>query len=324
MESGSESERNSVHDSTVETFELKSSSSSEIGTGAVHYRCVLCDYETSDPAANDLGSVRGNTQRFLGDVFPLWRCPKCQTIHSVSNVDIADIYKDYPLNTARRLDMYARGTLNNLLRRLVKNGLKKTDRVLDFGCGNGVSLRFYAEKGYSNVVGYDPYVSDYDTLDPANGFDWVVSNDVIEHCNDPYGMMRECIDLLKPDGVLYVGTADSEGVESMRDLEQHIMRLHQPFHRVIMTQSGLLSLGQRLGLELVTAYTRSYMDTLRPFVNYRFLDEFNKALGHNLDAAFDPAAGQLVVTQPRLLFFGLFGYFFPSAREPAVLWRKPG
>ena len=61
-----------------------------------------------------------------------------------------------------------------------------------------------------------------------------------------------------------------------------------------------------------------------PFANYRFLDELNKAVGHNLDAALDPAVARVVIRRPRLWFYAFFGYFSPSAYEPAVILRKQG
>jgi hypothetical protein len=64
------------------------------------------------------------------------------------------------------------------------------------------------------------------------------------------------------------------------------------------------------------------MDTLMPFANYRFLDEFNKALGHNMDLALDPSASKVVLRKPALFFYAFFGYFCPSAYEPAVVLRK--
>jgi SAM-dependent methyltransferase len=286
-------------------------------------KCVICGYATSDPAPGDLGTVRGNTQRFQSVIFQLWCCPKCQTIYSLDEVDLQDIYRDYPLNR-RRLDIFARGTLHHLLQRLLAGGLQVTDRILDFGCGgNGVFLQYLKRRGYQNVVGYDPFVPEFAGSPQASApYDCVVANDVIEHCDDPRALLQECLALTKPSGLLYVGTADSEGVQNMADLEQHIMRLHQPFHRVIITQKTLLALGDELGLERMATYRRSYMDTLMPFSNYRFLDEFNKALGHNLDLALDPAAGRVVLRRPSLFFYAVFGYFFPSAYEPAALWRK--
>jgi len=288
------------------------------------YRCVLCGYETAHPAPTELGHARGNTRRFRGTQFTLWKCPRCATIHSVDPVDLADIYGDYPLNSGRRLDMFARGTLANLLGRVEAAGLHKGDTVLDYGCGNGVAIAFLRDRGYSSVAGFDPFVAEYARLPEGSGeYGCVIANDVLEHVEDPRATLRACLELVRPGGLLYVGTADSQGVRSMADLEPHLMRLHQPFHRVIMTQEGLLGLGRELGLDLVRSWRRSYMDTLRPFVNYRFLDEFNRALGHEMDLAFDPAAGKILMRKPSLFLYAFFGYFFPSAAEPAALWRRP-
>ena len=288
-------------------------------------QCLVCNYTSTDTAPGEHGRVRGNTERFAQDTFALWKCPQCNAIHNVEPVDMADIYSDYPLNSDRTLDVFARGTFRNLLRRLTSHGLQKHHSIIDYGCGNGVYLEFLKGQGYTNLSGYDPYVEQFADLPaiPTGGFDCVIANDVIEHVESPRQMMRDCLELVKPGGLLYIGTADSEDVKDMSDLEPHIMRLHQPFHRVILTQQGLLDLGHELDLSLVQTLRRSYMDTLMPFSNYRFLDEFNKAHGHILDAALAPDAAGIVARKPWLLFYALFGYFMPSAMEPSVLWRRP-
>jgi hypothetical protein len=109
----------------------------------------------------------------------------------------------------------------------------------------------------------------------------------------------------------------------MKNLEPHLMRLHLPFHRTLLTQAGLHGLCRGLDLEILHAWRRSYMDTWRPFSNYRFLDEFNRALGHVMDRAFEPGAGRVLLLKPRLLLIAFFGYLFPSAYEPAVAARRP-
>lgn len=284
------------------------------------YSCKICGYATDSPGPRDVGEARGNTERFRGTRFRLWKCPKCLSIHGVDPVDFRDIYSDYPLSK-RRLDVFARGTLKSLLGRLERAGLSRTHSILDYGSGHGIFIEYLRQRGYADVIGYDPYVPAFAER-PSGQFDCVVANDVIEHVPDPRATVKECSELVRPGGLLYLGTADSEPVE-MGDLEPHLMRLHQPFHRVIVTERTLHELGAETGFTLVRAYRRSYMDTLMPFSNYRFLDEFNKALGHDLDRAFDPDAGKIVLAKPGLLFYALFGYFFPSAYEPAILLRKP-
>ncbi len=285
--------------------------------------CAICGYHTERPAPHELGTVRGNTPRFMEQEFTIWKCPRCGSLHSLGTVDYADIYHDYPLNQ-RRLDIFARGTLRNLRRRLEKGGLRKTDRILDYGCGNGVLLQYLADCGYTHLTGYDPYVPQYSTLPAANdGFDAVILNDTLEHTHDPRGLFAEVLALVRPGGLFYAGTADSDGVTDMSDLDPHIMRLHQPYHRVIFNQQALLELGREHGLETIQSWRRSYMDTAWPFASYRFLDEFNAALGHDMARALDPSAGKIMLSHPGLWFWALFGYVFPSAYEPAALWRKP-
>src|SRR5437773_2730019 len=105
------------------------------------FNCQICGHQTSHPNKNELGSARGNTARFLSTVFKLWQCPSCKTIYATDSVQLEEIYKDYPLNK-RQLDIFARGTLGNLLRRLERAGLQKHDSVLDYGCGNGIFIHF--------------------------------------------------------------------------------------------------------------------------------------------------------------------------------------
>jgi SAM-dependent methyltransferase len=222
------------------------------------------------------------------------------------------------------MDAFAVATLRNLLSRLEQHGLRKEHRILDYGCGNGLFVTFLRERGYEQVEGFDPYVPAFETC-PArlHGFDWIVANDVIEHCDEPKGLLERCHSLLRTGGHLYVGMPDADGVTSMRDLDRHVTRLHQPFHRVIMSQRTLNGLADRVGLHLQRTYRRSYMDTLRPFANYRFLDELCRAVDHDMDQALNPlSSARAFVTHPRLWLFAVGGYFFPTAMEPASIWTK--
>jgi 2-polyprenyl-3-methyl-5-hydroxy-6-metoxy-1,4-benzoquinol methylase len=212
--------------------------------------------------------------------------------------------------------------LKNLLRRLRRAGLKEGDSILDYGCGNGIFVDFLPRNGFPKAIGYDPYVETF-SHPPLEGarFDCIVVNDAIEHVDDVRAVLRECRQRLSPGGMLYIGTVESDGLD-MQNLEPHRMKLHQPFHRVFLKESVLHSLCREHEFEIVTTYKRSYLDTLTPFANYRFLDELSKALNHNMDHMLDPAkASKAFLKTPRLLFYGLFGYFFPTAFEPAVVLR---
>lgn len=283
-------------------------------------KCQICHRNQSTADKYSLGQARGNTRRFMKKAFDLWKCANCQSLHSLSNVDFADLYADYPLNK-RKLDVFARGTLGNLIRRLNREGINKDHSILDYGCGNGLLMALLQEKGHERAVGFDPYVHPY-TKKPQELFDCVVANDIIEHVADIRKTIKDAAALVKPGGLLYIGTADSDGVE-MDNLEPHIMRLHQPYHRTILNEPTLHALALETGFKLVRSYRKSYMDTLQPFANYRFLDEMSKALDHNMDAMLNPKeSARAVLMHPSLILFGLVGYFAPTAYEPAVILRR--
>jgi SAM-dependent methyltransferase len=284
--------------------------------------CRICEHHTLDPRPEDLGQVRGNTARFKNRFFTLWRCPECRSIANIEPVDYKDIYRDYPM-LKQRLDFFARATFKNLLRRLTQAGLKPGQSVLDIGCGVGVFVEWLKTQGFNDVTGFDPLVPRFASDPVGQQFDCVVANDVLEHVENPRAFLKDAAARVKPGGLLYIGTADAGGVRDMSDLTHHAVRLHQPFHRIIVTAETLDLLTGELGFIPTGQYRRSYLDTRRPFCNYRALDELSRALGYDMDRCFDPAQASQAFANPRVLFFGLFGYYFPSADEPAVILRKP-
>jgi SAM-dependent methyltransferase len=233
-------------------------------------------------------------------------------------VDFRDIYADYPLNH-RPMDFFARVTLAGLLRRLKRRGLRRTQRILDYGCGNGLFVQFLRARGY-RVEGFDPFLPGWEDRPAVQGpFDWVVANDVIEHAADPRALLRDAARRLAPGGKLYVGLPDPDGVRNMTDLADEAMRLHQPFHRVMIPLDRLVRLAGEEGLATLVTDRRSYLDTPWPFANYRFLNALSRAVGHVMEDMFRARPTVLA----RLILPGLFGYIFPIAEEPSAIFCKP-
>lgn len=282
--------------------------------------CAICDLEINNQEKFEVGVARGTTERFHNCNYRLWRCPNCETIQSEDQVDYADLYNGYPLND-RRMDFVAFLTNAKVVWRLWKAGFRRHHSLLDFGCGNGAFVQTAKKLGYAQVRGFDPYVSAYADEPTGKKFDWVVMNDVIEHTEKVREVLKNAGEFVKDGGYLYVGTPDVAEVE-MNKLERHAMKLHQPFHRVILSREMLKRLGKVGGFQPTKEWNRSYIDTLVPFVNYRFIEEVWRSVGNVMDRALDPAVGRKVLTSPRLLFFGFFGYFFASVQDRAVLFRK--
>jgi SAM-dependent methyltransferase len=283
-----------------------------------HTRCNLCECPGTLADATDVARVACNVRHFKDDVFTLWRCRNCGTIHCAEEVDLAHYYAHYPLKK-QKLDFHERAGFRNRLKFLQKLGLKRGDRILDYGCGPGLFVKFLRDCGYDRAAGYDPFetaFSDAKVLqDPA---DVLVNYDVIEHDDDPRAFLKRVAALVKPGGLLAIGTPNAENVSLARAANP---ALHAPYHRHILTSRTLLALGRELDLEPQRVQMRSYFDTLIPTVNSRFMWSYLEKCGQ-LDAAFEPPRTGLVLTSPSLIFNAFFGYFAPVGDNMIVSFRK--
>src|SRR5262245_45143649 len=93
----------------------------------------------------------------------------------------------------------------------------KEVRILDYGCGSGRYVYDLLDAGYSHTTGYDvvDYLALRDAADrtrfyiepdshvpvPDATFDFVFSNQVLEHVLDQPTVFREIVRILKPGGV---------------------------------------------------------------------------------------------------------------------------
>ena len=109
------------------------------------------------------------------------------------------------------------------IRRLL--GAKDTYRLLDVGCSNGAFVSFANSLGIS-AEGVDPsekavengrrrglkihcgYLQELGF--ERHGFDAITMYEVIEHIDEPKALLRECHRILKPGGVLLVGTGNTD------------------------------------------------------------------------------------------------------------------
>jgi len=146
----------------------------------------------------------------------MWRCKGCGSIHCHEEVDLPQYYADYPLKK-QKLTFSERVGYGNRAQLLQRQGVGPDSSILDYGCGAGLFVNFLREKGYTDVYGYDPFVSRYSDLETLQRtYDAVVSYDVIEHYDDPREFMRAVSPLIRPGGVLAVGTPNADKVSIAR------------------------------------------------------------------------------------------------------------
>ena len=129
--------------------------------------------------------------------------------------------------------------------------------VLDFACGMGLILVEFMNKGY-NVIGIDKSKAfrDFHTEngifsvpslveinDKKNYFDLIILKDILEHLDDPVGLLEEVVTYLKPSGFLYVRVPNRYAYPfelGAVDTKSHINHFTPSELQNILKKSGLL------------------------------------------------------------------------------------
>lgn len=137
--------------------------------------------------------------------------------------------------------------------------LRGTDRprVLDFGCGYGGFL------SACSLYGFDAYgvdrsqarrdnnaaikvFAEIDDVTEAAPFHALTLFEVLEHLDDPHGVMLRLRDLLPTGGILVLETPDCSGVRTIATRDDYA-KIHPLEHINGFTPQTLRSFAQRLG-----------------------------------------------------------------------------
>jgi 2-polyprenyl-3-methyl-5-hydroxy-6-metoxy-1,4-benzoquinol methylase len=281
-------------------------------------QCNLCKCPGAWTEAAEVRKVACNVRQFRDHVFTLWRCAGCGSLHCLEDADLPLYYEEYPLKK-QKLTFSERIGYGNRLKLMERQGAGRADRVLDYGCGAGLYVNFLRRKGYTSVFGYDPFVPAYagpGTLQAQ--YDAVVSYDVIEHEDNPGEFVRRLRRLVRPGGLLIIGTPNADHVSTARGGDPN---LHVPYHRHILSERVLLALAREHGMEAVHIYRRSFYDSLIPTVNSRFMWRYISRTGGFLDAAVEPPDVSLVLRSPEMVLLAFGGYFWPRHDNILVTFR---
>lgn len=138
---------------------------------------------------------------------------------------------------------------------------RRSDRVLDIGCGSGDFLRTLSAAGFQKLLGADPYIAD-DIRHPdgvkvlkreASGvdgpFELVMMHHSLEHAWDQRGTARELYRLLAPGGhcIIRIPTIDCWAWEEYgRDWVQ----LDAPRHFYLHSRASITRLLESAGLKV--------------------------------------------------------------------------
>ena len=128
-------------------------------------------------------------------------------------------------------------------------------RMLDVGCGTGPLLRYASGRGWKDLYGLE-ISSDaakiarknenttifettiMDNVLVSETFDLIVFWDILEHLNDLEGTLSKAYDLLKPRGMIFIGTLNQQGI-SLRLKGKSAYVVHPPEHLLYYSSAGL-------------------------------------------------------------------------------------
>jgi 2-polyprenyl-3-methyl-5-hydroxy-6-metoxy-1,4-benzoquinol methylase len=291
------------------------------GFMASGYRvCTLCAGAGGFHEATDRASIASNVRAHAAHRSTVWRCRHCGSLHALEPIDAPAWYAGYPLQR-QRLDFFAQRMYASRLGMLHRQGLGRTEEILDYGCGNGAFVRFLRSRGY-DAQGYDPYCAPWDDASRLRRtYDVVTCQDVIEHADDPLAFLDALAARVRPGGLLALGTPDGAALDLGSTLDA-AGQLHQPYHRHLIAAAQLERMVAARGFEVLALVPRWYVDTWIPFCNSAFLVRYWEATGGSVDASFEPLRLGLVLRSPRLLAHGLFGRVRPPRKDVVLFARR--
>lgn len=266
--------------------------------------------------------IPSNVRRWKEEIFKYWRCPNCQSYHISHQPDLDKYYQDYPF-ARQKLDFFTKKIFKNYFLQLKPYGFSSSKFILDYGCGSGIKVEYLQQQGYFNAVGYDPYsikYNDKSVLDKQ--YDFIISQDVIEHSPTPKDFLIQLHQLLKPNGLLLIGTPRANGINPNNPLAS-FHTFHAPFHLHLFSERALLELSQTVGFSTEVMWVKHQMDTPFPFLNWNFFSAYILAKDNMLDTCFEPPDVKFILMRMELLIKGLFGYWISSRNQDMmILLRK--
>ncbi|WP_128543027.1 class I SAM-dependent methyltransferase [Larkinella soli] len=174
----------------------------------------------------------------------------------------------------------------------VFQALKKGDRVLEIGSGNGFFLKKLPEKGavglglelnedaiaYGKEIGVNLIGQDLGEHAEqfAGQYDLVCAFQVFEHVNDVGTFFRQAVQCVKPGGLMAIGVPNNASYYFRED-PYHTLNL-PPHHTLLWDPVSLRNAGTLIGLETVDVRVEPASATHRS-VGYRLWLE--KLLGTN-------------------------------------------
>jgi SAM-dependent methyltransferase len=214
-----------------------------------------CGAETAPARLFDITSRTSSARSTLR------RCAECGSLFPESLPRPPEAEREYDIGSGERAGWrrVARRLVDLTRRRYVERAVPATAiRILDFGCGAGGYLAAVAVEG-REAFGVDPIrpaaigkawrwiaVDDMERFAP---FDWITLGHVLEHLDDPAGVLSRLAGLLAPGGGLWLATPNADSF-IFEVAEAAARDIDYPRHREIFARAGLERVLETVGFSV--------------------------------------------------------------------------
>ena len=249
----------------------------------VRNNCPICNIEVIHPLLTNLYDDRFGQI----DEYSISYCPSCDFSflrELLSKDDIKTLYnRYYPYEdiTNKRLSWKnLNGIFQKLLRWLSGNidlayYALPGQKVLDVGCGKGVSLQILRLNGAigtgleidercikhledEKLKSFKGTLKEYAKATEER-YDLIIMNQFLEHEYDPLTVLRTAKSLLNYDGKIIVSCPNYNSIWRIR-YNKNWIHWHVPFHVSCFSKTSLAIMSANLGLEIEKFSTRTPLD----------------------------------------------------------------
>jgi 2-polyprenyl-3-methyl-5-hydroxy-6-metoxy-1,4-benzoquinol methylase len=226
--------------------------------------CTLCE-------------CKSHKKAFTKHGYEHFQCANCSSIYVFPRPSDAELIAFYQLEQTEHLsdscwqDSHKHAW--TLWKQTLEIAYKKVGfgRLLDIGCGTGEFIQFAQKLGWIDTEGIEivPAIATIahtktgstihtQVLGSAKldyeAYSVITLWDVIEHLSDIKGNLKEIYKLLKPGGILILGTVNRNGF-SIRSLKQNAMTFGPPEHLTFFTQKGTSLALNAQGMKVVKQWS---------------------------------------------------------------------